>query len=124
VWKPREESEPKPIAHLIDRRGEPRFNIRVPIRVYSKTSGILVGDTADISESGLSAILPIEVAVGELVELEFTLPFGQVIIYAVVAQRNAFRYGFRFTESSYLKEVIRPTCRDLAIRGFLTEKLD
>jgi hypothetical protein len=77
---------------------------------------MLKGHTVDISESGISAMLKmIEVPLGEVVELDFTLPFGPVMIYAVVRQRNAFRYGFQFLESSFMSEVIRSTCRRLAV---------
>lgn len=74
------------------------------------------GRTVDVSESGVSAMLSLELPVGELVELDFTLPFGQVKIYAIVRQRSAFRYGFQFAESNFLKDVIRPTCRVLAMQ--------
>jgi len=81
---------------------------------------MLKGHTVDISESGISAMLKmIEVPLGEVVELDFTLPFGPVTIYAVVRQRNAFRYGFQFLESNDGNEVIRNTCRQLAVERCL-----
>jgi hypothetical protein len=98
-----------------DERRQPRFKIQVEVKVYSRTCGILAGHSVDISESGISALLRIEVPLNEIVELHFTLPFGPVIIYAMVRQRDAFRYGFHFVESNYVKEVIRPTCRQLAV---------
>jgi len=76
---------------------------------------MLKGHTVDLSESGISAMLTIEVPMGEVVELDFTLPFGPVKIYAMVRQRNAFRYGFQFLDSNSLQDVIRPTCRQLAL---------
>lgn len=105
----------QPFRGLGDERRQPRFKIAVDISVYSRTCGILTGHTVDISESGISALLRIEVPLNEIVELHFTLPFGPVIIYAMVRQRDAFRYGFHFVESNYVKEVIRPTCRELAV---------
>jgi hypothetical protein len=76
---------------------------------------LLKGHTVDISEVGISAMLKIEVPLGELVELDFTLPYGPVTIYAMVRQRNAFRYGFEFAESHVMQGIIRQTCRDLAV---------
>jgi len=108
-----------PEPNLIDRRRQPRFHLKVDIKVNSRTCGVLKGRTVDISESGVSAMLTIEVPIGELVELEFTLPFGPVKIFALVRQRVAFRYGFRFVESNAIHEVIRPTCRQLAIEESL-----
>ena len=84
---------------------------------------MLNGYTVDISESGISAMLKLEVPVGELVELEFTLPFGPVKIYALVRQRRAFRYGFQFVESNLIQEVIRPTCRELAVEQSLLNEV-
>ena len=106
-------------ADLIERRGQPRFKLAVDIKIYSRTSGMLKGRTVDISESGISAMVSIEVPVGELVELDFTLPPGRVRIYATVRQRNAFRYGFQFLESDSISKVIRPSCRQLAVEQSL-----
>jgi hypothetical protein len=64
---------------------------------------VLKGHTADISESGISAIMSIEVPLGEVVELDFTLPFGRVTTYVAVRQRSAFRDGFQFLELNDLE---------------------
>jgi PilZ domain len=103
-----------------DPRRQPRFKIEIPITINSRTSGVLNGTTVDISESGIVAILPIEVPLGENVELNFTLPSSPVTISAMVRQRNAFRYGFEFVHSDSMHEFIRRTCRDLAIDQSLT----
>jgi hypothetical protein len=55
------------------------------------------------------------VPLGEIVELSFTLPDGPVTLSATVRQRNAFRYGLEFTVPNTVSEVIRRTCRDLAV---------
>jgi hypothetical protein len=96
-------------------RRQPRFKIEVDIRIKSRTCGMLKGRTVDISESGIAAMLPIEAPLGENVELNFTLPSGPLTVHAIVRQRNAFRYGFEFVDSESVHEVIRRTCRDLAI---------
>jgi PilZ domain len=96
-------------------RRQARFKIEVDIRIKSRTCGMLKGRTVDISESGIAAMLPIEAPLGENVELNFTLPSGPLTIHAIVRQRNAFRYGFEFVDSESVHEVIRRTCRDLAI---------
>lgn len=106
-----------------DARRHPRFKLAVAVSIHSRTSGVLKGDTVDISESGLAAMFRIEVPMGEVVELNFTLPLGPVVIYAIVCQRNAFRYGFQFLESSGASEVIRRCCRQLAVDQFLTGEL-
>jgi len=112
-----------PDRDMVDKRHHPRFKLKVEINVNSRTGGLLRGHTVDISESGISALLKIEVPLGELVQLDFILPFGHVIIYAMVRQRNAFRYGFQFAESDSTKQIIRATCVDLAVKQSLMEKL-
>ena len=89
--------------------------LAVAMSIKSRTSGMLTGHTVDISESGIAAMLTIEVPVGEVVELTFTLPFRSVTIQAIVRQRNAFRYGFEFVDANPANEIIRRTCRDLAV---------
>ena len=110
-----------PDLDLADRRRLPRFKVEVKIGVHSRTCGLLKGHTVDISESGISAILKMEVPVGELVELEFVLPFGPVTAYAMVRQKNAFRYGFHFVEfnSAKEKEFVQATCRQLSVEQSL-----
>jgi len=107
----------------IDARGQSRYKIEANIRINSKTCGILSGYTVDISESGISAMLRIEVPLGEVVELDFTLPLGPVKIYAMVRQRSAFRYGFQFIELNAAHEVIQATCRQLAVERSLFGEL-
>jgi PilZ domain-containing protein len=102
-----------------DARRQPRFKLEVDISIHSRTCGTLKGRTVDISDCGISAMLRLEVPLGEIVELDFTLPLGPVTICAMVRQRNAFRYGFQFIESIAVNEVIRHTCRQLAIEQSL-----
>jgi len=98
-----------------DARPQPRFKLAVAISIKSRTCGMLTGHTVDISESGIAAMLTMEVPVGEVVELNFTLPFGPLTIQAIARQRNAFRYGFEFVDANPANEIIRRTCRDLAV---------
>lgn len=121
------ESQKQPAASsdrdLVDARRQPRFQLEVEISIHSRTCGVLTGHTLDISESGISALLRIEVPVGQLVELEFTLPPGPVKIFATVRQRNAFRYGFEFLGLGSEREVILSTCRQLAVEQSLRAPL-
>jgi hypothetical protein len=117
--KAQNQSAESPGRRISDARRQPRFKLNVDISVCTRSCGLLKGHTVDISESGISAMLRIEVPLGELVELEFTLPFGPVTIYAMVRQRNAFRYGFQFVDLGSMQEVIRATCRQLAVEQSL-----
>jgi hypothetical protein len=100
---------------IADARRQPRFKMETDIRVYSRSCGLLERRTVDISESGIAAMLTLEPPMGEMVELEFTLPSEPVAIHAIVRQKNAFRYGFEFVDSDSVRGVIRRTCRDLAL---------
>jgi hypothetical protein len=104
-----------PLQTPADSRRQPRFKLEVDVTINSHTSGMLKGRTVDISESGIAAMLTIEVPLDELVELGFMLPGSPVTIGARVRQRNAFRYGFEFVDSEPEHELIRRTCRDLAM---------
>jgi hypothetical protein len=108
-----------PRLGLADARREPRFRLDVDIRIDSRTSGVVMGRTVDISGSGIAAMLKLEVPLGEFVELQFTLPFGPVKVYATVRQRSAFRYGFQFVESHSAHEIIQATCRHLKLEQSL-----
>ena len=111
--------EAAPVRETFDARRYPRFKVEVDIQIHSRTCGMLKGHTVDLSESGISALLRMEVPLGEVVTLDFTLPFGRVTIHAVVRQRSAFRYGFQFVALDAGMEIIRSTCRQLAVEQYL-----
>lgn len=104
---------------MVDPRRHPRFTFQTGIRVYARDCEVVRGETVDLSQSGVAAMMRVEVPLGEVVRLEFSVPSGDVEIHAVVRQRNAFRYGFQFLESSSAQDLIGRTCRDLAIKQAL-----
>ena len=99
----------------VDLRRHPRYKLEVDIRVYPRNAEVVHGYTVDMSESGISAMLKVEVPVGEVVRLEIDLPGGEVEVLAMVRQRRAFRYGFQFVDSSSAQDLIGRTCRQLAV---------
>lgn len=113
--KNQDQTAPPDSRTIADSRRWARFRIDADIRIYSRTCGLLKGRTVDISESGIGAMLTLEAPLGEIVELNFTIPSGPLTILATVRQRNAFRYGFEFVDSDSERELIRRTCRDLAV---------
>jgi hypothetical protein len=117
--KTQNQSETDSVPAVVGTRHEPRFRLEVDISIRTRSRGVLAGDTVDISESGISAILKIEVPLSEIVELGFIVPIGRVIIPAMVRQRDCFRYGFQFLGSGAAQEVIRSTCRQLAVEQTL-----
>jgi hypothetical protein len=105
----------------MDARRHPRYQLDVAIRVYPRNAGVVRGHTVDISESGISAMLRVEVPVGEVVRLEFELPEGPVEAHALVQQRNAFRYGMQFVESGSVHAAVARVCSQLAMEQSLRE---
>ncbi len=108
------------IGELVEARRYPRYKLYVEIRVYPRNAPVVRGYTVDISQSGISAMLTMEVPVGEIVRLEFSLPGGDVEVLATVRQRNAFRYGFQFLEARSAKDIIGRTCGELALEQTIT----
>ena len=76
----------------MDARRYPRFKLELAMRIYPRDCPVVRGDTVDISESGIAAMLRLEVPVGEVVRLEFKLPLGEIEVLALVRRRIAFRW--------------------------------
>jgi hypothetical protein len=84
---------------LIERRHHERFRLETRITVCIGNSIRILGRTLDISRAGLSAIVLADLEVGQVVELSIALPFEScpIAMFAIVRNRNTFRYGFEFT---------------------------
>jgi hypothetical protein len=101
------------VQHRVEARLCPRFKLDANLKIHSGTGELLSGYAVDISESGISAMLPIEVSMGEVVDLDFELPLGPVSVRAVVRERNAFRYGFQFVQPNAAHQFIADACGSL-----------
>lgn len=62
----------------MENRSQPRLELKVTVKVYSTVSGRASGQTLDFSEAGMSAMLLMELKVGELVGLDLELPTESV----------------------------------------------
>ncbi len=88
--------EPKP---LIPRPA--RYQVKLPVEVtHHAFVGIRCtqGVCTDLNEYGFGANLPRPLSVGEVVKVALDLPAGTLDISARVVYRNAYHYGFYFTE--------------------------
>ena len=106
---------------LVDARRNARFKLEVAICIYCRDAPVVRGDTVDIGETGISAILREEVPLGEVVRVTFSVQAGDVEILALVRQRTAFRYGFQFMEGGPASALIRRTCRELSLNESLQD---
>ncbi len=108
-------------GEYVEARRYPRYKLEVDVRIYARNAQVVRGHMVDISESGMSAMLRVEVPLGEVVRLEFALPTGEVEVHALVRQRQAFRYGFQFVEDSLAQQTITHACTQLAVEQTLRE---
>ncbi len=100
---------------FVEVRRHPRYKLEAGICIYPRGREVVRGQTVDISQSGISAMLRVEVPLGEVVRLKFSVPAGEIEVHALVRQRNAFRYGFQFVEDSSVLDLIGRTCRESAM---------
>lgn len=80
-----------------EKRRHQRLELDVEVTVRTGYA-LLPGRSQDISESGMSAILPVELREGEEVELQIRLPSATTTTRAIVRHRNVFRHGFEFVQ--------------------------
>lgn len=69
---------------LREARRDSRFKLDVEVMIGSLSTGSVSGRTLDLSDHGLSATLPVELPVGQIVQLNFTLRLGLVAVFATV----------------------------------------
>ena len=51
---------------MVDARRHPRFTFQASIRVYARDCEVVRGETVDLSQSGVAAMMRVEVPVGEV----------------------------------------------------------
>jgi hypothetical protein len=103
----------------IEKRQQPRYALHAGIKVETRTHGTVIGDTVDISQTGISALLMEQIPLGEVVRLDFMLSSAPVSVDAAVCQRDAFRYGFQFLGKETTKSMIGFACRQIAVNEIL-----
>ena len=70
----------------------------------------------EISESGISVILPEELAIGERIEFAIQLPGGLLRTMAVVRNKSGFRCGLEFeAPTAAQKLLVKNTCAALPL---------
>ena len=80
-----------------ENRRHRRLLLEAEVAIRSE-GGLVSGRTLDVSESGMAAVLPVELRVGETVGLEIKLPTGGATGRATVRSRNVGRHGFEFVQ--------------------------
>jgi hypothetical protein len=85
------------IGKIREQRRHTRREMEVEVIVRTD-SELLPGRTHDISEFGMSAILPVELREGQEVELQIRFPQANANTRAIVRHRNVFSHGFEFVQ--------------------------
>jgi hypothetical protein len=95
---------------LREARRDPRFRLDVDVKIDSPPMGSVSGRTLGLSDHGLSATLPVELPLLEVVQLNFVLRLGRVAVFATVRNRDRHRHGFQFVEPNPAQHLVRESC--------------
>ncbi len=73
-------------------------DLPVKIGIYQSSESVLVpGRVTELSEGGMSLYAGMALKPGDLLEVEFELPFPRTV-QAVVRNRTGYNFGLEFTE--------------------------
>jgi PilZ domain len=100
-----------------------RYAVDIRLKASFKRNGMplaIFGRGSDVSQGGMAAYIPSELAVGANVELELSLPYvsGEqpIRITVIVRNRNGFRYGLEYvTLSDVDKERLLKSLKALSL---------
>lgn len=95
-----------------------RLDVRIQVSVFREgVTTLLWGRTNELGADGVGATLSGELAVGEVVSMEFPIPIAPFLmrVRAIVRYNHGLRCGFEFlVVTGEQKETLRRTCEVLA----------
>jgi hypothetical protein len=94
---------PQPVFPKV--RRWPRLKLNIPLRVIAQKrdkTAIVEGRGKELNEGGLAVFAGIELAVDDVIAVEFTPPYsGQPIrVRALVRNRSGYNYGVEFLKEN------------------------
>ena len=98
-----------------------RFQVEFRIKARFTKAGkgsTVFGQGSDLSEGGMSAYLAADFVLGEVLELEMTLPYAQrgIFVRASVRNRDGYRYGIEFLQMAPAdKQLLQRSLKALAL---------
>ena len=104
-----------------EKRRWPRYHIDVPVKAMVRCEGtpkMVHGMANNLSLGGMAALLPVELAIGEWLEVLVTLPFCSqpVKVRTVVRNRRNYVYGLEFVNITASPQAgIERACYSLAM---------
>jgi PilZ domain len=102
-------------------RRAPRYQVHMRLRVVlpkNKASKCFQAMGEDINEFGMAMFVASELEIGEVVQVDFVLPYQQqkLMVKATVRNRKGFRYGVEFANTSDDdRKAILAACRVLSL---------
>lgn len=103
-------------------RNHPRYRVDIRLKVITGIANNgkpLFGRGSDISEGGMRVFVPADLAIGELVTIELTVPYSEqkLTVRGVLRNRLGFSYGVEYSASTTLAErqVISRACKALSL---------
>ena len=105
----------------LEQRRSKRFKVELAVKVHLSDAGkpsASHGTGTNISDGGMQLFISRDLAVGQLVTLELSLPYHRkkLKLRAVIKSRVSFNYGVEFLNlSEHDREVIVQSCRVLAL---------
>jgi c-di-GMP-binding flagellar brake protein YcgR len=80
-----------------------RLKVDFPIKVFAvqgRRRTVLQGRSHDLSQEGMAIYIPAELAIGQIVQIEFCLPFSQqrLGVTGMVKDSEGFRCGVEFQD--------------------------
>lgn len=75
-----------------------RLSINVSVRVFLRDGQVANGRGHDIGDGGMAVYVPLDIAVGAVVNISFQLPYSRTTlgVRATVRNSNGFRFGMEF----------------------------
>ncbi len=89
------------------------FDVRLRATVRKNSGRVAVqGRGNDLSGCGLAAFLPVDLAEGESIELDVTLPYATqpLKLRAVVRNRRGYLYGLEFANTTPAQRAVIARC--------------
>jgi hypothetical protein len=95
-----------------------RLKVTLPDSANAGGRNFTFGQGSDVSEGGMAAYIPSELNVGDVVGIEFVLPYSKetITLRAEIRNRNGFRYGLEYVLISEAhQQLMRKALQTLAL---------
>lgn len=104
-----------------EKRRWTRYGVDVQVRAVVRSAGqsrTVLGRGSDISVGGMALYLATELVIGEVIEVDVTLPYATAPFHAlaVVRSRRSYQYGVEYVNlSPAATAAIQRACASLAL---------